>query len=228
MSSQAPIQYVDVQWINMNGLVKSNVLDYFYTSPFFDQDSCNQILRRQNLSSSSKVLIDEIGLQYEVDNANSHEPSLYVIRKIHRSSPKSTQLLGIYYCLDGVIYQAPVLLELLRVRYSKAAYHLDKAFDLVRKAHSQELSALLASSSSSSSSSSSDGLGAGAGAGEGDDGAATANDGGDGGTEVAEGSVCGSRISSVFGGDGSPQLKRKKNLKPLPSLLSTLEDLKSF
>ena len=47
------------------------------------------------------------GVEYELQDAQ--EPHLFVIKKQHRSGPKSTSPLQFYYILDGSIYQAPSL-----------------------------------------------------------------------------------------------------------------------
>lgn len=47
------------------------------------------------------------GVEYEVQDAQ--EPHLFVIRKQHRSGPKTTATLHFYYVLDGNVYQAPSL-----------------------------------------------------------------------------------------------------------------------
>lgn len=110
----ADTQYVDVQWLQAFGLNAFNVLDYFYTSPFFDKTSNNQVIRSQN--ADPRLLLDMRGVQYSVDprataaiNVAPAEsdlaPRLFVIRKVRRESPQRVSLLQVYYCLDGVIYQ---------------------------------------------------------------------------------------------------------------------------
>lgn len=47
------------------------------------------------------------GVEYEVQDAQ--EPHLFIIRKQHRSGPKTTAPLQYYYILDGSVYQAPSL-----------------------------------------------------------------------------------------------------------------------
>lgn len=47
------------------------------------------------------------GVEYEVQDAQ--EPHLFIIRKQHRSGPKTTAPLQYYYILDGNVYQAPSL-----------------------------------------------------------------------------------------------------------------------
>jgi hypothetical protein len=40
-------QYIDVMWLKTFGLSRHTILEYFYTSPFYDSKSNNQIIRTQ-------------------------------------------------------------------------------------------------------------------------------------------------------------------------------------
>jgi mediator of RNA polymerase II transcription subunit 6 len=75
------------------------------------------------------------GIQYTVDEYNTNEPALFVIKKQERMSPRSVVLLDIYYILDGIIYQSPVLMDLLRSRTAKMAIHLKRAFTELQELH---------------------------------------------------------------------------------------------
>lgn len=120
-------QYVDSIWLKTFNLRKENVLDYFSTSPFYDPSSNNQILNTQGISSDH--LLGLTGLEYSVDLEHSKEPHLFVINKGNRRSPTFVDIIEVYYCIDGVIYQSPFFLELLRARISKAALHLQNSFE---------------------------------------------------------------------------------------------------
>ena len=128
--SLSNLQYIDIQWLTHFGLYRGNVLDYFYTSPFFDTKSNNQLLRIQGVESrlSMDHLSSMIGLEYVLDDQNIHEPHLYVIRKQNRESLKKYELLDIFYCLDGIIYQSPDMLELIRSRITKISLYLKRSF----------------------------------------------------------------------------------------------------
>ena len=119
-------QYLDILWLKTFGLFSGNVLDYFYTSPFFDQSSNNQLIRTQGVKPEH--LINEVGIEYVLDEHNMSEPHLYVIKKQLRESPRKAELQEIYYIIDGVIYQSPDLLQLFRARISKASYYLGNSF----------------------------------------------------------------------------------------------------
>jgi hypothetical protein len=129
------LSWKDNLWLHAFGLSKETILEYFYTSPFFDASSNNQAIRTQGVDI--RFLLDMVGVQYAVDEANSaSQPSLFVIKKFWRQDSRTVNLLAVYYCLDGVIYESPDLLELLRSRAAKISNHLLKAykcFEHVRK-----------------------------------------------------------------------------------------------
>jgi hypothetical protein len=119
-------QYIDIRWLTTFGLCRDNVLEYFYTSEFYGPKSNNQIIRNQGVSIIH--LSSMTGVEYSLDAENTKEPHLYVINKNIRRSPKEVDLCEVFYCLDGIIYQSPFLLELLRTRVSKLSFNISKAF----------------------------------------------------------------------------------------------------
>ena len=119
-------QYIDILWLKTFGLFKGKVLDYFYTSPFFDQTSNNHLIRTQGVAHDH--LVSMVGVEYVLDELNMSEPNLYVIKKQRRESSRKAELLDIYYVIDGIIHQSPDLLQLVRSRVSKAAHHLGRSF----------------------------------------------------------------------------------------------------
>jgi hypothetical protein len=72
-----------------------------------------------------------VGTEYAVDEDNICEPHLYVIKKQRRESPRKTFLLEIFYVLDGIIFQSPDLLDLLRSRICKTSYYLKSSFEQI-------------------------------------------------------------------------------------------------
>ena len=90
------------------------------------------------------------GIVYELDDdrteevpPNADDPAahtLYVIRKLRRmpaetadKAPRETTL-RYYYCLDGVVYEAPSLAAVLRTRLLRVSWHLQAAFKTARDA----------------------------------------------------------------------------------------------
>jgi mediator of RNA polymerase II transcription subunit 6 len=119
-------QYIDIFWLKTFGVFRGNVLEYFYESPFFDPTSNNQLIRTQGVAPEH--MKGMVGMEYVLDELNMCEPHLYVIKKQHRESPRKSELLEIYYVIDGIIYQSPDLLQLFRSRISKASYYLGTSF----------------------------------------------------------------------------------------------------
>lgn len=120
-------QYMDMIWLKFYGLSKVNVLDYFYSSPFFDITSNNQLIRTQGVTPDH--LLTMVGLEYVLDQVNISEPNLFVIRMQFRKSPRETSPRDIFYCIDGIIYKSPDMLDLVRSRIAKASYYLGNSFD---------------------------------------------------------------------------------------------------
>ena len=120
-------QYVDMIWLKFYGLSRVNVLDYFYSSPFFNTSSNNQLIRTQGVRSEH--LVSMVGIEYVLDEINISEPNLFVIRMQYRKSPRETTPKEIFYCIDGIIYQSPDMLDLVRSRVSKASYYMANSFD---------------------------------------------------------------------------------------------------
>ena len=119
-------QYMDMIWLKFYGLSRVNVLDYFYSSPFFDLTSNNQLIRTQGVRPEH--LVTMVGLEYVLDEINISEPNLFVIRMQYRKSPREVSPREIFYCIDGVIYQSPDMLDLVRSRVTKASYYLGNSF----------------------------------------------------------------------------------------------------
>ena len=120
-------QYVDMIWLKFYGLSRVNVLDYFYSSPFFNTSSNNQLIRTQGVRPEH--LLSMVGIEYVLDEVNISEPNLFVIRMQYRKSPRETSPKDIFYCIDGIIYQSPDMLDLVRSRIAKASYYLTNSFD---------------------------------------------------------------------------------------------------
>lgn len=132
MSITPPSSYQDVGFLTIFPLISpSAVLDYFATSPFFDTNSNNQALRTQQIPQLPHHLSQMTGIEYQVDERLSSPPRLFVIIKQFRESVNRADFLEAFYCLDGVIYQCPSLMDVIRVRFSKIAHSIEKSFEIV-------------------------------------------------------------------------------------------------
>ena len=134
--SNKSLQYIDIQWLSAYGINGENALEYFYTSPFFDSRSNNQSLRLQGVENARRegILQSLTGKEYVLDTVNTAEPNLFVVREQLRRSPRpnDVSLMNVFYILDGVIYQSPVLLDLLNSRMKKVAGYMSSSFSMVR------------------------------------------------------------------------------------------------
>lgn len=136
-ASLGSTSFQDVSFLTMFGLTSpAVVLAYFSTSPFFDINSNNYLLKTQGVEQLPQHLYEMPGLEYLVDEALSKPPNLFVIVKQWRrqADPKSpVDILEYFYCLNGTIYRCPELYQLLRTRCEKLNTALLKAFRLLMK-----------------------------------------------------------------------------------------------
>eukprot|EP01105_Mastigella_eilhardi_P015322 TRINITY_DN349_c0_g1_i2.p1 TRINITY_DN349_c0_g1~~TRINITY_DN349_c0_g1_i2.p1 ORF type:complete len:189 (-),score=66.52 TRINITY_DN349_c0_g1_i2:35-601(-) len=124
--------------------MQETALEYFMTSPFYEQGSNNGVLLMQlaKLQQGQQGQIDQAatlrsmkGTEYELmtpppaDSAAAavEQQSLFVVKKQYRTSPTTVQLRAVYYILNGDIFQAPDLHAVLTSRLRKCAYNLHGA-----------------------------------------------------------------------------------------------------
>lgn len=118
--------FIDIIWLQNFGLRRETVMQYFYTSPFFDPSSNNSIMQTQGIDLEH--LKSMKGLEFVLDEEVREDPVLFVIKKQLRHSPTSSELLEVFYVLDGTIYQCPDLLELASSRFFKVAGAVSRAY----------------------------------------------------------------------------------------------------
>lgn len=118
--------FIDIVWLQSFGLRRDTVMQYFYTSPFFDPASNNSIMQTQGIDLEH--LKSMRGLEFVLDEEVREEPVLFVIKKQLRHSPTNSELLEVFYILDGTIYQCPDLLELATSRFFKVAGAVSRAY----------------------------------------------------------------------------------------------------
>lgn len=118
--------FKDTLFLESFGLSPLNVLDYFSKSQFYDSSCINEQLKMQQRFNTLDVRDDGLlGSSYELWY---HSENLYVIKKLEKSL-NSVKLTGIYYIVEGTIYQAPTLSQVLKSRSRTALYHLQSAFE---------------------------------------------------------------------------------------------------
>eukprot|EP01045_Picozoa_sp_COSAG04_P014075 COSAG04_NODE_1035_length_8610_cov_7.441194_6_plen_178_part_00 len=70
------------------------------------------------------------GIEYRLTHLRP--PYLYVIRKEQRRADRDPRSLCSYYILDGTIFQAPTVEDVVTSRMAKCIYHLRQALSCVR------------------------------------------------------------------------------------------------
>eukprot|EP00600_Ochromonadales_sp_CCMP1393_P005751 CAMPEP_0174955314 /NCGR_PEP_ID=MMETSP0004_2-20121128/914_1 /TAXON_ID=420556 /ORGANISM="Ochromonas sp., Strain CCMP1393" /LENGTH=120 /DNA_ID=CAMNT_0016203231 /DNA_START=338 /DNA_END=700 /DNA_ORIENTATION=- len=60
-------------------------------------------------------------------------PHLFVIKKGYRQSKSSVETKEVFYCLDGILYQAPVFGDVLKTRIAKVSLHLAMSYSAVQQ-----------------------------------------------------------------------------------------------
>jgi hypothetical protein len=122
------LSFNDPTFLSHFGLSATNILDYFYCSPFFDTGSNNQALRMQGASLENLKTMK--GIQYMYVYSES-EPKLFKVKKVMRESPTRVHYLETYYCLEGTFYQSPDLHELISTRNKKIQAYMKDSFENV-------------------------------------------------------------------------------------------------
>lgn len=120
------ICFKDVIWLQTHQLGQSTVLDYFSTSPFYEKSCNNEILKMQQRPVTESTLSTLTGIEYLVSESSINS-SCYIIYHQLRKSPTNTQLLQVYYVLDGVIYPCSTLHDLVVSRLRTSLHHISKA-----------------------------------------------------------------------------------------------------
>lgn len=127
------VQFIDLVWLSTFGLTETNVLQYFYQSPFYDAgNSDNEVLRRQGVDTNPENMVEHLkemrGIQYTLDTARSSAPHLFIIRQEKRHSRTSSSILSAYYCLDGLIYKCPHFRDILHRATERTSLLISQAY----------------------------------------------------------------------------------------------------
>ncbi|KAJ3388036.1 Mediator of RNA polymerase II transcription subunit 6 [Lobulomyces angularis] len=125
--------FKDTNFLQMYSLNEFNVLDYFSYSQFYEKSSLNEQIKMQarfnelqaNMLDRRAMTGVEYDLWYHHITPNS---SFFVIRKQIRHSPTKVDLMGLYYIINGTIYQSPDLFLLLSNRVLTSLHYVEKAF----------------------------------------------------------------------------------------------------
>ncbi|KAJ3328089.1 Mediator of RNA polymerase II transcription subunit 6 [Blyttiomyces sp. JEL0837] len=126
------VSFKDTTFLQLFGLHEHNALQYFALSPqFYDKNSINERIAMQTrfnqLEAAQLDFRAMTGIEYSLGYF-TYQPSLFVINKHYRHSPTKTDLLAVYYIVEGSIYQAPDLFSLISNRLLTSIHHVSTAF----------------------------------------------------------------------------------------------------
>ncbi|CAE7754583.1 MED6 [Symbiodinium sp. CCMP2456] len=103
-------------FLRKHGLSTSNVLDYFYTSPFYlrcgGPESINERRRRGQREAATT------GIEFVVAGANADAregllaTSIFVLQRVLRRAGESATPQDAFYVLAGTVYKAPSLVDI--------------------------------------------------------------------------------------------------------------------
>ena len=129
------VTFKDVAWIQTFGLNHFNALDYFSTSQFYDRTCNNEQLKMQtkfnNLEEMNMELARMVGTEYAL--VHFQEPVLYVIRKQMRFDQNSVVPVESYYIIEGSIFKAPSVYNVLTARMVNCLHRLGKVLECTQK-----------------------------------------------------------------------------------------------
>lgn len=100
------------------------------------KDNCPSPMKVNQALEEYHIALEKLtGVQYELvmfNNKNSDNSTneldtniIYTIRHINRLCKNSTQLLGIYYIIEGVIYKSPTVRSLLKAQLARTIIGLE-------------------------------------------------------------------------------------------------------
>lgn len=133
---------------------KEETLKFFEQSPFFDQESNNVLVWKQqksidalvSLKGTEFVMMDPSTIPPKTQEAENvchtlgqsidydlHIPPLIIARQ-RRKNPTAVVKEGLYYLMDGALYQSPHLHRICNYRLQKSMEHLKRAFDMLNDA----------------------------------------------------------------------------------------------
>jgi mediator of RNA polymerase II transcription subunit 6 len=132
-------------------LAVGNLLDYFSTSPFYDEQSINEQARQNRTMDLESMLQSMDGTSFRINMAQAHngivlegdalklpanrfveiDPGMAIIDKVIKTGP-DVALLARYYVMNACVYQAPDLFSLLSARTRSAMFHVREALREVK------------------------------------------------------------------------------------------------
>ncbi|CAE7544002.1 MED6 [Symbiodinium natans] len=147
MEDLAQLSFVNEDFLRRHGLNVSNVLDYFYTSPFYlrcgGPESVNERRRR-----GQRVEAGAAGIEFVVAAANADaregrlETSIFVLQRVLRRAGEPAIAQDVFYVLAGAVYKAPHVVDIFDGALCQAARAansiLKKQLEVFREAPEEE------------------------------------------------------------------------------------------
>ena len=123
------------------GYIEHNIMQMFYKSPFYEEESDNDSFRKQLGGSGNlrEYLESGTGIQFVfILNKYIPEKKLGWIEKRKRHAPGTVyDVVSVYYVLaqgmDFVIFQAPTLPHIVNTRINNAIFYTKKAFEIIQQ-----------------------------------------------------------------------------------------------
>lgn len=139
------LEFINDEFLNQSLLTVENCLHvYFRSSPFYDRNCLNEmLLMRGNLNiaeldSEDGDVFDLSFVQTQTESLTKEEcrkidnfpkvvhPGFCIIDKIRRKDRKE-DLLARFYIVNGRIYQAPIIFDLLSAQIRSAMFYIREA-----------------------------------------------------------------------------------------------------
>lgn len=131
MTKMEEICFVDPYWLAQNVLSRSNALEYFSSSPFYEKTCNNEVLKMQ--SKFCEVTQDQLQNMVGIEYALGKPTPVIAIEKLYRHSSKNVDVLAVFYIVNGYIYQAPQVQKIYSTRMANALFYIYNALDLYRE-----------------------------------------------------------------------------------------------
>lgn len=124
------VVWTDKVWLSYFPLNEATALDYFSLSQFYDRSCNNELVKMQRLDAALMTTLE--GIEYKL-LPQTNENLFRVSKSRRATTPKpSVTLLGVYYILNGNVYQAPTAHAVLSSRVVQSLHHLRKSFDTLQ------------------------------------------------------------------------------------------------
>lgn len=145
MTSLSSVSFRNEQFLVSEGLNPSNVMEYFYQSPFYFEsggEQCiNELIRRGSIPPSSAGRVDgdifllvEMNADAKILPAPPVDGAIYIIQKFRQTLNRPRVAGPVFYVISGTVFLAPGLGQILERHLAKSIAEFDFMIDCVREA----------------------------------------------------------------------------------------------